>query len=831
MLSAIHVVLKRENTMKVILKYRIPILILLIGVTVLIGANIRNLERDAGVSALMPEDDPDYVYWKASEDIFGSSEQVVIGITAQDTIYTQETIELVHELTQFFEGMEDVDTEDVMSLTAVNDMEGTEDELLIEPLIDTEEIESLDQAALQAVQARVRSNPLFAGKLVSTDEQSTVVIAPTFTEVTMKEARATVLKAKVEAKVAELQKKYPEVEIYLSGMPIQTAYISEYMQQDIRRLFPLAILVVMLMLFFLMRSVYGMVLPILVTIFSVVWTFGFKSWLNSPLTIVETIIPIMLIAIGCADGVHLISEFLELVKKGCGTREALLETMRLLGLPVVLTSVTTGLGFAALVTSPGVSIKNMGIFLAFGVMVAMVFSLLFIPTVLSFYKKKNLPGLRKPRRFDDPKNLRTTPKFEQFMGKIGTQVLKHNVAVSIIGMLFLTISIFGVINIKVEADEFKYFKKDNHLRLATEKIQRNLGGVTSLDIVIEGNEMDAVKDPKLLKAIENFQRFVEQQKLISYTLSLPDYIKRINFALNGNDPRYERLPRETETVEFQEYETINGEDMLVSKTEKISGFEQVAQFLLLYEMGGGDAIENFVDDEYRQTRIIARLRDNSTQQLEKVLAQIQPYFDEHFAEFDVNVKYTNHYVRKVMSGLIIRSQIYSIITVFVAILILMSVLFRSFPVGMITSVPVFIAVLFNFAVMWILGITLNIGTSIVASIGMGVGIDYTIHYFSRFKLLLKESPSYDTALLHTIVETSRSILSNAAAVALGFLVLIFSEYNAILSIGWITALSMVTTALSSLIVLPALLAIFKPKVAEVKSREIVVESTMGPVTL
>jgi predicted RND superfamily exporter protein len=145
---------------------------------------------------------------------------------------------------------------------------------------------------------------------------------------------------------------------------------------------------------------------------------------------------------------------------------------------------------------------------------------------------------------------------------------------------------------------------------------------------------------------------------------------------------------------------------------------------------------------------------------------------------------------------------------------------------MITSIPVFIAVLFNFAVMWTLGITLNVGTSIVASVGMGVGIDYAIHYFSRFRILLNHSDSYDTALLHTIVETSRSILSNAAAVALGFLVLIFSQYNAILSVGWITALSMLTTALSSLVVLPAMLSVFKPKVAVVKRRTITPEKAV-----
>ena len=806
--------------MNLLLKYRIPILLLLIGITALIGVNIRQLRREAGISALLPKDNPDYIYWKEAEEIFGSAEQVVVGVTVQDTIYTKENIQLIHELTQFFEGVEDIDAEDIASLTAVDDMEGTEDELLIEPLIDTDDLAALDTDELQAVRERVRSNPLFYGKLVSLDERSTVVIAPTFNDVSIDEHRVRPIKTKTIAKVAELQERYPDVEIYVSGMPMVTASISEYMQRDIRQLFPVAILVVLLMLFFLMRSVYGMLLPVLVTIFSVIWTFGLKGWLDSPLTIVETVIPIMLIAIGCADGVHIMSEFLEFVKEGYGTRKALMETMRLLTLPVILTSVTTGMGFASLITSPGVSIKNMGIFLAFGVMVAMVFSLLFIPAVASFYKPKR----RKEERQHVPtKAPRSASGFEKIMERIGTFILQHKVAIFLIAMGFLGVSILGVVQVNVEADELKYFKARDPIRVASEHIQQQLGGVTSLDIVIEGTEMDAMKNPKLLQAIEGLQRYCESHDLISYTLALPDYVKRINYVLHGNDPEYERLPNEIETVQFQEYELIDGKETLVSKTEDIQGFDQVAQFLLLYEMGGGDALENFVDDEYSQTRVVARLRDNSTQQLEQVLGQIQPYIQEHFGEFDVTVKYTNHYVRKVMSELIIRSQIYSIVTVFLAIFVLMAVQFRSLVVGMITSIPVFIAVLFNFAVMWTLGITLNVGTSIVASVGMGVGIDYAIHYFSRFRILLSQKDSYDTALLHTIVETSRAILSNAAAVALGFLVLIFSKYNAILSVGWITALSMVTTALSSLVVLPVLLSIFKPKVAAIKRRVVTTE--------
>jgi len=811
---------------KFIIKYRISILVVLMVLTALIGFQLKSFTRDAGISALLPEGHPDYVYWKEMEGVFGASDQIVIGVTAKENIYQANTISLIHELTTFLENLDEIDEDDVISLTTVNNMEGQEGELLIEPLIDTDALDELDSAALESIRENVRTNPLFFGKLVSQDERSTVVIAGVLLKFSLEDKIIAALKEKVAAKIKELQKRSPETTIRLSGTPILKAYISEYMQKDMRKLFPFAIIVVMLMLFLLLRSVYGMLAPILVTLFSIIWTLGLKGFLHSPLTIVETTIPVILIAIGCADGVHIISEFLGVYRKGYSVNDALSETMRLLTLPVILTSVTTALGFTSLLTAPGVSIRNMGVFLAFGVMVAMVFSLFFIPTLTTFYqKKKDLKGFRKPFRSQDRKPRKSLPAFHDIAENVGKTVVKYRRLVSAVAIMALIISILGIINIEVESDEIRYFKAGNPFRRATEHIQHNLGGVTSLDIIIESDEMDIMKQPRILKAMWELQKFCEQDELVSYSLSLTDLIKRINYVLHDNDPNYNRLPDEVETVCYEEYEEIKGKEILVEKTEEVSGFEQVAQFLLLYEMGGGDVTEQYVDDAYQQARINVRLNDMSSQRLAALLEKVTPYIEQHFPK-DVTVRYSNHYVRFVMMSLIIKSQIYSLLTVLVTITLLMSLIFRSMVVGVITSLPVFIAVLFNFAVMWLFGVTLNVGTSIVASVGMGVGIDYTIHYFSRFRLLLKEIKAYDTALVKAIAETSRAILSNASAVGLGFLVLLFSEYRVIANIGWIIALSMFTTAFSSLIALPAILSLFKPRIPKVKSSKVSTKKTV-----
>lgn len=797
-----------------VVKYRFVLIALLLLLTVPFAMQIPNLERDAGVSALIPESHPDYVFSNEIEDLFGAVDQVVIGLSSDKGVYSKEMIAAIDELTRFSENLDEIDPDDVISLTNIDDMRGEDGELIIEPVIEEDALEDLDEAAIQEMRDKIRGNPLFQGKLVSEDERSAVVLAAVLFEISLEEEVLASLKEKYLTKIDELKVKYPEIRFHFSGPAMLKAYITEYMQSDLKRLFPLAALVVALIILFLLRSFFGMLMPLLVTLFSVTWTFGLKSMLGSPITIVETAIPVILIAIGCADGIHIMSEFFVFRRGGLTPREAVRETLRVLTLPVVLTSITTSLGFVSLLTAPGVSIKNLGVFLAFGVMTAMVFSLLFLPALSSFLKG------RKPATSPQESKPEAGPEhtgFYKIAYRAGHQVLRFRKPIALLAFAMLGVSVLGILNIKVESDEVRYLKEDSAFRVATEAIQDDLGGITSLDIIIEGNEADFFKRPDVLKAMEGLQRFCEKDELVSYSLSLVDLLKRINYVLHDNDPAYDRLAEETETVRYSRLETVDGEQKRVEMVDRISGRRQNAQFLLLYEMSGGESLDQYVDKPFRTARINVRLKDMSSRELKLLLARIQPYIDEHFAD-RATVRYANHYLRVVMMDLIIDSQIYSLITVLLTITILMSIIFRSPIVGLINALPVFIAVLFNFAIMWLFDVTLNVGTSIIASVGMGVGIDYSIHYSTRFRRILNSGVPYNEALVKAIAETARAILSNAGAVGIGFLVLLFSEYLVIANVGWITAVSMSTTSIGSLTVLPALLAIFRPNMKTQQQR-------------
>jgi len=234
-------------------------------------------------------------------------------------------------------------------------------------------------------------------------------------------------------------------------------------------------------------------------------------------------------------------------------------------------------------------------------------------------------------------------RFYQFSFRVGIGVIRRKKLIALGAFLMLLISFFGIFNIQVESDEVRYLKNDNEFRVATESIQDNLGGIASLDIIIEGKEKDFFKKPEVLKVMENLQRFCEKDELVSYSLSLVDLLKRINFVLHDNDPAYERLAKEIEEVHYSRFETINGKKRLVEKIDRISGFQQNAQFLLLYEMNGGESIDQYVDKSFQTARINVRLRDMSSRELKNLVTKIRPYFNQQFAG-KASVQFANHYI-------------------------------------------------------------------------------------------------------------------------------------------------------------------------------------------
>ncbi len=747
------------------LKFRVPIIIILIGITAFLGLGLTKMTKENGMKALMATNNKEYIFFEKMEEEFSATDQLILGITFVDSVYTPRNLKLIQDLSTFLEEDDNIVDDDVLSISSIDNIDGKNQELVVAPIIPEDEI--ITSRIAESVKLKIRDNDMLKGKIVSTDEKSSVIIVTLDSDISFNAENLTKVINRTQTEIDKIKKSRPDVKIYRSGMVSVKHTSSEYMDRDMKLMFPIAIGVVMFILLILLRSLTGFIIPLLVTLFSVVWTLGLKGWLGSPLTVAETAIPIMLIAIGCADGVHIVSEFLSFTRGGEKVKDAISKTMKNLTTPVILTSITTSLGFLSLITAPGVSVRNMGVFLGFGVLTAMLFSLLFIPAILSFKKDKKVKSILKKRNID--------------LSGFGKLIIRRKVIIVISSLLFLGLSITGMKNVKVETDQIMFLKETDPLRLATKKIQESLGGINTLDIIIEGSE-DSLKKPETLNFMNKLQNYALEFETVSYTISLVDYIKKIYYEFMDKDEEFKKIPKEQNII---------------------------SNLLFLYEMGGGDSLDNVVVDDYSMGKVSIRLLDTTQAGMELMIKDLDLWIEKQIPA-GLTTTYTNDYMRVIMGDLITKGQIRSFISTLVAILFLLMIIFRSPIAGILIALPVVIAVCFNFAVMWLTGTTLNIGTSIIASVGMGVGIDYAIHFFQRYKKFYLKTGDNNKSIILAFNESATPIISNALAVGIGFLTLLFSNYFIIAGIGWITGLSMLTTALCALFVLPAYLAIFEP---------------------
>jgi predicted RND superfamily exporter protein len=231
---------------KLIIKYRLAIIVMIIVLTGILGARVPMMGKDVSVNSMMPKDNPDFRYAEKMEDLFGATDQFVIGVRFPDTVYTAANLTLVKELSDYLESLPEINADDVKSIFAVKDVEGRGNELIVEKIVPEKAV--IDEAKVKAIRERVRSNPIFRGKMVGSDEKSAVVLAGISSAMSQGPEAGVILK-KIRAKLASLQRLSPAAQIYVSGIPVILVTKTQAMDRDLKLLFPIVLVLVMIILY------------------------------------------------------------------------------------------------------------------------------------------------------------------------------------------------------------------------------------------------------------------------------------------------------------------------------------------------------------------------------------------------------------------------------------------------------------------------------------------------------------------------------------------------------------------------------------------------------
>ncbi|MEF8846624.1 MAG: efflux RND transporter permease subunit, partial [Bacteroidales bacterium] len=723
-----------KRIMNFTVKQPVLVLAILLGITVFFFMEMKeNTRMETDLDEYMPQDHPAFVYSDTAEAIFNIKDGVIFAIENENGIYNQQTLGKVKSLTRELQKLEKINKDDVNSLYIADNIIGTADGLEVESFY--EDVPEKEEE-IRKIQKRVRDNDMVYERIVSEDETVTIVVAEIEDDVFTQEFYQQLL---------DIADSYEDENhtLYVAGTPIVEGTMAYLAPRDMQKMVPIVILVIIIVLYVTLRNVKTTVLTLLVVLFSTIWAFGLMATLSVPIYAVTTMVPVMLIAIGVADGIHLFSHMKLFQKEhpNASKKESTVDMFKNMWKPVTMTSVTTSVGFISLLSSEVYPIKYFGLFTAFGVMTAMLFSLVFIPAGIMVFNKPRFPKSKTEGQ------KKKHPWADTWTGK----VLNSKKTVFAITGIVLILSIYGLSRVWINSSFLDKFEEDSDIVQTDNFINKKFGGTTTLNVILEAERNDAFKEPDVLKVMDKMQQEVESElKVAGNSFSLADYIKRMNKVMHADQEEYNKIPDSQNLI---------------------------AQYLLLYEMSGDpDNLWKEVTYDYNQANLKYQLKEDDSKSLKAAISEIES-FEDDFRDLGIEINYAGSgYKALVFTDLILEGQIKSLIISIILIVILLTFMFRQVSIGIIGAVPISITALLSFGVMGLLNIPLDTTTALLASIAVGIGIDYAVHFIERYKIYLRQYSSKFEAAAHTINHSGRAILFNAVVVIAGFLVLLFSVF-------------------------------------------------------
>lgn len=738
-----------DHLARSIIKYRWVTISLVVVLTVFLGLQIKNLRLNPDVISSLPDSDPDAALLKQINEQFEVNNMGMV-ILETDNIFTNEVLSHIKLITDTLLMTPGVAS--VTSLTNVHEIRRSEGGIEIGKLLDEYDLPDTPEE-LQKLKDHIFEKDTYSGTIISEDATASIIIF-TLTEGFDTRSLARTIREKTEALGL------PE-NIYFGGSPMMVTYISDLMIADLKKLIPIAFGLLVLILFLGFRSIRGVILPLLTTIIAIAWTMGIMSLGGFEMSMISSDIPIILLAIGTAYTIHVINKINQVREKSW--KRASLKALKYIILPVFLAALTTEIGFLSFLFGSYLSmIRDFGIFTALGTFFAFLLSVFFVPALMSL-----LPSTIKTS-YDLDERIKKSYLSENFLSPLHALLFKHPKYILTSWGIVLLVSIIGIIFINRSVDIKDYFKRNNPARLAEEILVEKFGGSKPIFVLFTGD----MQSPEVLKTMMKTEDFLKQNPYVSSAQSVADLIAQLSYVMGQG----KAIP----------------DDRI-----------QIEQLWFLLE--GNEIMQQFVSDELDKGIIISKFTSGQIKDKIEFVSDMNAFIREN-SSTDCEIMITGMpFVDVTMDRSLVRGQFRSLSIAVVFVIIILGLIFRSLLNGLLASIPVIAAILLLFGVMGYTGIPLNIATVLVASVALGIGIDYSIHIISYFNYARKQNHGVNRSLEETIMISGKAIIINVLSVSAGFLVLLFSEFVPLQYFGLLVAISMVASSQGAMTLLPVIL--------------------------
>ncbi|HBI36282.1 MAG: hypothetical protein A2015_05440 [Spirochaetes bacterium GWF1_31_7] len=682
----------------------------------------------------------------------------------------------------------------IMSITNTDFLEGTAEGIVISPLIDIEKNGvPRTQAEFDIVRNKLASWDMYDLNLLSKNEESTAIYVMLADNTKVKHHEM------VYNQIEKIIKTYnhDNLEINISGLPAITLLIGTLMISDLAVLIPFVVLAIMMILLVSFKKISGVILPLTGVLISTIWAVGLMVISGKRIDLIGTSIPVILIAVGSAYGIHIITHYYEEMKKAGNVsneehKKILMDIVNTVAPPVFFASLTTIAGFLSFMTSPMETLRNFGLYTSIGIFAAIVVAIIFIPSVLlikhSNFKKKEIVVV------SDKPDFITKLMLGVYHG-----LLKRRYIIIIVTVLVVGFSMYYITKIKIDSQLIKYFKNDSSVTASDRFLNESFAGTHMLDVTIKGVNPGDLAEPQILSSMDKLSEMLQENYLqIKKIMGYHDFIKKLNEVMHydsKNPKDFYEIPLDPVKYNLENQSDLKG---------------LITQYLLLYsgdlkEYAGVDTLSPNI------AKMTLVMTTSDPYFIRSVIKDIKSFSKINFpANYTISVSGGSD-ITNALNDIVVNSQIYSLLLSFILVFSIIAFSHKSIYAGLIGIIPLSVSVIFNFGLMGLLDIPLNMGTALIASIAVGIGVDYTIHFLSSYKEQRMKSDNLEIVTTKALLTSGKAIVFNASAVGLGFAVMLFSSFVPLIHLGILASLVMVTSSLGALMLLPVILNIFDPK--------------------
>jgi len=753
---------------------------------------------DTSTEGFFFKDDTPMVEYNSFRDQFGRDEIVIVAIKPEN-IFSLDYLKKLKQIHNDFEQNVPY-LNNIKSLVNIRSTEVKKDDLIID---DLEKRWPKTNEGMAKFKNLVCDNPFYENYIISNDGKINTIIlesneySSNDTEDDLSvldgfdnnplniEKKASYLTEQENSEfvtaIEEIVSKYRKtgLEIFVAGTPLFNHYITTVISSQTALFLKLSLLLLVIVLYILFRRISGVILPLLIVIISLISSISLMAALKVPITLCTQILPAFLIIVGVGDSVHILAVFYYIYNNNGDKKKAILYSVKHSGLAILLTSITTAGGLLSFSFAKISPIADLGIFGAIGVIIAFIFTITLIPSIVSLFPIKN----KKPVKILK-KQIGLFDKILVIICKISTR------RPAVVLVIFLIISLFfisGIYFVRFSHNAMKWLPKTIPLLKHTQIVDESLKGSLSMEVIIDTGKENGLNSSDFMTRLSQAGDHIEKMKYehfkIGKTISVADIIKEINQRLHEDKKEFYKIPDKDDLI---------------------------AQELLLFENSGSDDLKKLVDSSYSKARLTIRAPFKDAVLFYDMIKKIKRYLNLMFPEFQIILTGSITLFVNIIT-LTIYSFIQSYVIVIIVVTLLMILMIGKAKIGLISMLPNLFPVIVVLGIMGWFQIPIDFSTATIGSIVIGIAVDDTIHFFHNYRTFYEETGNSSKAIFNTFMTTGRAMITTTIVLSCGFFIFMLSPILNLFHYGLLTGTAIISALIGDFFMAPALLTLIHNK--------------------